>query len=290
MSDDGVTLVEMTISVLLTAILLTIVLVVLNTFTKVESNTQSTYAELNQLIPVGTSFQHLLRSAVSWAPPSNAGVPTPPFGVYTTMDLASTSITSTHLIFFTNTGRTTKATGHLLGPTKVTAALTCPATIPTPAKRDCTFKVTTYTAEKTTCPGLTAPTTVPCKWSTSGRTLFTIEDVNNWTTKNSTVKPVFSYYLARTPTTTKKKLPSPTAPVSFPLAPSANPFKSCTGPTPINPHVTKCIADHIQSVKVDVEVATPGALARGGKVTKVEDQTVTYQLSAISQTYTAAVG
>ncbi|MGH9089855.1 MAG: PulJ/GspJ family protein [Acidimicrobiales bacterium] len=313
-SEEGFTLIELLISVLLTGILITIVMGVLTTFSKVEQNNQSNYDELDQLLPVGTSFQHLLRSAVSSAPVSN-GVPTPPFGIYnSTYLLTSTSISPTHLTFFSNTGRT-KSTGQLLGPTMVTAVLTCPSITPpsTPTLlkvRACTFTVTIFTAKPTTCPGLTetkTPPTVPCAWTWTPthhthRTLFRVGDVNNWTTTATTMakttptptriakaeKPVFSYYLAHTPTTTT--LPAPTTPVSFSQTPSTNPFRSCTGPTPILPRVTKCKADHIQSVKVDIEVATPQALRSGRSVPKVEDQTVTYQLSAISQTYTPAVG
>jgi hypothetical protein len=285
MSEDGITLVEMLMAVLLTGILVSIVLGVLTTFSQVEQSNQSTYAELDQLLPVGTSFQHLLRSAVASEPPTSAGIPTPPFGVYNATHklIATASTTPTHLTigptrltFFTNTGRTSPRTGQLLGPTKVTAYLTCPKTTPKPAKtRTCTFKVVTYTAKVNTCPKLQQKTlpTVPCTWTTRGRILFTVGDINNWTTKTSTVLPVFSYYLTNS-----------TTPVNIPATAKTNPFASCTGPT-----VTACPAVHVQSVKVEVEVATPQALKRG-HVSKVEDQTVTYQLSVISQTYTPAVG
>jgi len=281
-------------AVLLTGILISIVLGVLTTFSQVEQNNQSTYSELDQLLPVGTSFQHLLRSAVSTEPATNGNVPTPPFGIYVTQKLVKTptipttpthpnlrSIEPTQLTFFTNTGRTSPRTGQLLGPTKVTAKLTCPKITPpttlTKLKdRACTFKVTTYTAKVNTCPKMQSTTlpTVPCTWTTKGRILFTVGDVNNWTTATSTIKPVFSFYLA-----------GGTGAVTFPSTPAKNPFATCTGST-----VTKCPADHIQSVKVEVEVATPQALGKGRNVTKVEDQTVTYQLSVISQTYTPAVG
>lgn len=315
LSEDGFTLVEMLIAVLLTGILISIVLGVLTTFSQVEANNQSTYAELDQLLPVGTSFQHLLRSAVSTEPTTNGGVPTPPFGIYNaTHKMATTTaattpahpatpppqtIESTRLTFFTNTGRTSPRTGQLLGPTKVTAYLTCPKiTTPTPTKlvaqlkdRACTFKVLTYTAKVNTCPKMQRTTlpTLPCTWTTKGRILFTVGDINNWTTvaaanaKSTPIAtriakaeiPVFSYYLTDSTTA-----------VVFPrtASPTKNPFYSCTGST-----VTKCPADHIQSVKVEVEVATPQALKKG-HVSKVEDQTVTYQLSVISQTYTVAVG
>jgi prepilin-type N-terminal cleavage/methylation domain-containing protein len=295
-TEDGFTLVEMLVSVLLTGILLSIVLAVFSTFSGVEQNNQSNYNELDQLLPVGTSFQHLLRSAVATAPPTTNGIPTPPFGVYATEKLTSMpttpkvmTISSTDLTFFSNTGRTTPTTAHLLGPTKVTAKLSCPTVTPpttfTKVKtRACTFTVTTYTAMPKTCPGLTAtttPSTVPCAWRTTtktaaeakGRVLFSVHDVNNWTTKTSRTKPVFSYYLA-----------GKTTPVTM-TTHGTNPFASCTGST-----VTACPAAHIQSIKVDVEVATADALAKGRDVAKVEDQTVTYQLSVISQTYTAAVG
>ena len=278
-TEDGVTLVEMVIAVALTAVLLTITLTVLNTFTKVETNTESTYAELNQLIPVGTSFQHLLRSAVSPSPTM------PPFGTYAARTPKAT-VSDNSQTFFSNTGRTAP-TGKLLGPTKVVAVLT-------PAGPTGTFTVTTYTAEPNTdashkgCPGLTTfPTTATCTWIASGRHLVSVGYVDNYATTpthpTAPKKPVFSYYLVHDhptqPTTLALLYATPHTTSPTPRATPTRAFATCTLAT-----ITGCPADHIQNIKVDLQVRTPGAHSQ------VESQTVTYELSTVSQTYSKPVG
>lgn len=270
----------MAVSVALTGTLLAIVLVVFTTFAKVENSTFSSYNELNQLTPVGTSFQRLLRTAVSPATGGVTAAPIPPFGIYATGHLTvTTPITASSLTFFSNTG--TKN-----GPELVRATLTCPTqpttacptttrTLPVTAHPTGIFQVTQTSPQPTTCPGLgTRPTTTRCNWTKatgswtpSPKKVLTVRDVFVTGTR-----PVFAYHL-QPPLNT----PAPAGygtPVALDATPS--PFASCT--------VTQCPADKVQSVTVDIEVHVTGSR------NKVESQTVTYQLSTVSQTYSPAVG
>jgi len=254
-SEEGFTLIELSVAMLLTAILLTIVAVIMNTLVHVETGTSSSYKEMNQLIPVGTSFQRLLRTAVSPATGGAGNAPVPPFGIYkTTHSLTTgTPISSTTLIFFSNTG--TKN-----GPVKVTATL---------ANR--TFTVTTTAPKTGTCPGIGTRTFKDrCTWKTTPRTLFSVSDVDNATL--ATPVPVFKYYLTppmNGPVGTLGQYGTPAV-----LTPTS-PFATCT--------VTRCPAANIRSIKVVLEVSV-------GRSAKVESQTVTYQLSTVSQTYSPEVG
>jgi len=269
-SEEGFTLIELSVAMLLTAILLTIVALVMNTLVHVETDTSSSYKEMNQLIPVGTSFQRLLRTAVRPATGGAGNAPVPPFGLYKTTGSLTPSapISSTSLTFFSNTGTPN-------GPVKVTATL---------ANR--TFTVTTAAPKATSCPGLgTRPFTDRCTWTAATpRTLFKVTDVDNMTLG----KPVFSYHL----------LPPMNGPVGTnsygtPATLGSHPFTECKPPTyvttPTTPAhlikkpVTHCPAAAVESVKVDLEVSV-------GRSAKVESQTVTYQLSTVSQTYSPEVG
>ena len=276
--EEGFTLVEMAVSVALTGTLLAIVLVVFTTFAKVENSTFSSYNELNQLTPVGTSFQRLLRTAVSPATAGAAAAPIPPFGIYATGHLkATTPITATSLTFFSNTGTTN-------GPELVRATLTCPTqpttacptttrTLPVTGHPTGVFQVTQTSPQPTTCPGLgTRPTTTQCNWTKPTRSwapapkkVLTVRDVFVTGTR-----PVFAYHL-QPPLDT----PAPTG-YGTPASLGATPFSSCTA--------TRCPADMVQSVTVDIEVHVIGSR------NKVESQTVTYELSTVSQTYSPAVG
>jgi prepilin-type N-terminal cleavage/methylation domain-containing protein len=271
--DCGFTLTEMAVALGLTAILLTISVIVLNTFTQVQTGSTSSYAELDQLTPVGTSFQRLLRTAVSPATGGVGKAPIPPFGIYTAAGTLTptTPISTSSLTFFSNTGTPN-------GPSMVKAVLT----VPTPVRHPTVgiFTVTETGPEPGTCPGLgspstpTHPATARCRWAptttwepTTKRVL-RIDDV-----LVASSKPIFAFHL--TPPLSNKPTGTPPG-YGTPAETSPSPFATCT--------LTNCPADHIQSVTVDLEVHAPGAK------NKVESETVTYQLSTESQTYSKAVG
>lgn len=269
--DHGYTLVEMAVAVALTGTLLAISLIVFNTFAHVETGTFSSYAELNQLTPVGTAFQRLLRTAVSPATGGVGAAPVPPFGIYTATGAltSATPISKTSLTFFANTGNAN-------GPAMVTATLTVTTVAARPTAG--TFLVTEKWPTSTSCPGLgsattpTQPATNRCDWSTQPQ--HTVLRVSNVLVAST--KPVFAYHLTP-PLNNPPTLPPATKPgYGTPADLGLSPFGTCTA--------TSCPADHIQSVTVDIEVHVPGAK------NKVESQTVTYQLSTVSQTYSKAVG
>lgn len=259
-SEEGFTLMELAISLVLMSILLFITVVVFNTYREVDQDTAASNAEINQLVPVGTSFQRLLRTAVSPATAGAGNAPISPFGIYkTTYALTTTTqISTTSLTFFSNTGTS-------YGPVKVTAVFS-----------KGTFTVTTTAPDRYTCPGRTTrPSTDRCQWTGKPTTLLSVSDVYN----KKVSKPVFSYYL-NYPMSTKYGSPARTSA-----------FATCTPPvttdaTPSKPvSVTRCPAANINSVKVDLEVK-----AGNSRIGKLESQTVTYQLSSTSQAYSAAVG
>lgn len=268
-TDQGYTLVEVAVAMALTGTLLAISLIVFNTFAHVETATFSSYAELNQLTPVGTAFQRLLRTAVSPATGGVGAAPVPPFGIYTATGTLTptTPISKKSLTFFANTGNTN-------GPAMVTATLTVTTATARPTVG--TFLVTEKWPTSTSCPGLgsattpTRPATNRCDWSAQPQ--HTVLRVSNVLV--TTTKPVFAYHLTpplnNSPTAATK--PGYGTPADLGLTP----FGTCTA--------TSCPANHIQSVTVDIEVHVPGAK------NKVESQTVTYQLSTVSQTYSKAVG
>jgi type II secretory pathway pseudopilin PulG len=297
-TERGFTLVELGVGIILTVILLGIVLTVMSTFFHVETGNDSTYAELNQLIPVGTAFQQLLRTAVAPGTGGTGKPPVPPFGAYSaTSPYALTPaarISHTSLTFFSNTGTHN-------GPQKVVAALTtktgAPPTATTCTTKNsqdlgCTFTVRTYAPNPGTCPGLTTATTITpstphahmprpatdrCIWSTKGKIVLQVNNVDNTVLGKS----VFKYFLIAPFNTDFPATPA-TASASTPTAA----FATCTPPTttPAGGTVTHCPANNIQSVKVDLEVKTPGTKG------KIESQTVTYQLSTVSKTYSPEVG
>ena len=275
--DEGLTLVELMVALLLTSILTTISLLIFNTYTKVDEDNKASYNELNQLIPVGTSFQRLLRTAVA---PATGGTPTtsppvPPFGKYTAFNLVRKfTISTTSLTFYSNTGTR-------YGPVRVKASLT---------SKKVQFKVTITKPVPTSCPSVhTQPANGICTWTNTTRTkpvtLFTVTDVYNaklpTPSTPARTKPVFKYYL-KAPYTVTPNIPAVTTV-----------FKTCTKPvqqaTPNTPNrtvtVTRCAAANINSVKVDLEVK-----AGTTDVGRLESQTVTYQLSSTSQNYSPEVG
>lgn len=266
--DSGYTLVEMAIAMALTGTLLAISLIVFSTFAHVESGTFSSYAELNQLTPVGTSFQRLLRTAVSPATGGVEGAPVPPFGKYkaTGSLTPATPISVTSLTFFANTGNAN-------GPVEVVASLTVTASTAATG----TFLVQEIAPTATSCPGLGSPTaatrpaTNRCTWPATGARTTVLRVAHVLVTS---AKPVFAYHLS--PPYNNAPTDPTHAGYGTPADLTLTPFATCT--------TTSCPADHIQSVTVDIEVHVAGAK------NKVESETVTYQLSTVSQTYSKAVG
>ncbi len=250
--ERGYTLTELSIVLLLMALLFATVAPLLVTLTNVTFDVNDTYANENQLLPVSTNLQRLIRSAVSPGPTLASGQPIPAFGVYHPTNMAGnanttapyTALSGTSMTFFSNIGDPN-------GPALVVAQLNTGAE---------TLTVSITRADPNTCPGINAsPVGNGCTWgstpATATRTLFVVQHVVNTT--------VFSY-----------NLDSGTTPD----------FTKCTDTTAPNP-ATNCDAAQILNVGVDVQVNT--AVNRSSQA---EDITVVYQLSGYSQAYDPAVG
>jgi prepilin-type N-terminal cleavage/methylation domain-containing protein len=257
--ESGYTLVELLVSLAMASILLTMTVVITSTFFNVEKVVKTSYGNLNQLLPIGTTFQQYIRSAVSPDPPRSTGRPVPPFGKYkatVTGDITPTfPITPTSLTFFTNIG--TRATKRIAEVTVTTTP-----TPTTTGKYRFTVKTTLpKTPTQSTCPTKALTTPKLCKFTPStSRTAFTVADV--------TSRTIFTYHYAGKPTPTRKtagKLLSTTT------------FATCTA--------TKCTAASIESVGVNLVVSSNTHVGHSA-----DEETVTYQISSNSQAFNPAVG
>lgn len=252
-SERGFTLIELLVAMMLSAILVTIVMVVISTFFSVERDVDTSYTNLDQILPVSTSFQRLLRAAVSPAPTKTGTAPTPPFGIYNTHSVV-TKITGTSLTFLANAGTHN-------GPTKVVATIQPTEITPTNPVLH-TFTVLLIPPKATSCPRNTT-TTHHCQWTTAKRKrLFQVDHVLMPGTS-----PIFTYFTSST---------NPHTPVEKVTDPITT-FATCT-------HVT-CPADRIESVGVSLRVSVGGTTRNGAA-----DETVVYEMSVTSQAYSPEVG
>ncbi len=166
-------LAELSVVILLLGVLFAMTMPIVATLFNTTTYVNNTYENEDQLLPVSTHLQSLIRGAVSPDPTPASGVPVPAFGLYSPTTFAYTGtplLTATSILFFTNTG-------DLNGPTEVAATLTGQ-----------TFLVTTTKATPNTCSG--APGGAgPCKWGTP-HTLLRVTNV-----VNTASQPIFAYTL-----------------------------------------------------------------------------------------------
>ncbi len=265
---------ELAVVLLLMALLFGMTVPIVNTVFSATEYVNNTYANEDQLLPVSTHLQSLIRAIVSPAPPTAVGQyiqPIPAFAVYQVNNTANnlicsqtggicpvyqatpvlTGLTSTSITFFTNIGDPN-------GPAEVVAQLTGPAT-------DQVFTVTVAHAKASTCPfSLSAGTF--CSWNSPTTLIRVANVVNQVNPLQPNFEPVFTYTLA--------------GGGGVPVAPGAlaATFSSCTS--------TTCNADQIEDVGVDLKVNVSNNPNQG----QADDQTVIYQLSASSQAYSQSVG
>ena len=277
---------EILVSLTLCLILMGMGLSVITTFFNTQRAVNATYTNLNELLPVGTTFQQFIRAAVSPAPtpttpaqPGVPGQPVPPFGIYTSSGAltcpppppggAAPAPTPTptappcfnkrQLVFFTNIDNRVA---------KVVATYSATPVTPTQGM----FRVTRTLAEQTptTCPVSTGTTTPSsrhfrCRFTTTS-TRRTVIAVSHVTGSNLTAKPIFTYYLAGSTTP---------APVSL--------FATCwqtAGTTPPG-----CPAAAIQSIGFDLVVNENPKVGHSA-----DEETVTYEVSSSSQAFNPVVG
>jgi hypothetical protein len=213
--ERGYSLAELTIALLLTSLLFLTSVPIVATFFSASAMVSNSYTNENQLLPLSTVFQSLIRTAVSPAPTLASGEPVPPFGTYTATNASNdrkNPFSASTLTFFANVGDP-----H--GPAKVVADLAGPA-------GDGTFTVTLAHATAGTCPGVTTPAppaTSLCTWGTP-KNLLTVQDVVNPT--------IFQYVLVGAN--------------GVPVSNDSTTFATCDSST--------CNAADILSVGVDLQV------------------------------------
>jgi prepilin-type N-terminal cleavage/methylation domain-containing protein len=326
-SDDGergFTLVEIIISLAVFTVLLGMSIPIVATFLDASTRVANNYANVNQLLPVSTNLQRLIRSAVAPAPTYFTGIPTPAFGSYNTTSgtLVAGTLSPTSLTFYVNIGDPN-------GPAKIvasctangtTGACTNPGTLTVTEAR----AIQTGSPAASTCP-FDGQTNQLCTWSSSPITLFKVTGLTN----GADSAPLFTYTLLQTTTTsgsggtqtttsktlalnnsaaTVTALALPTslqgtsnaALAAYTLdllggygAPNASPqtgyFGGCdAGSSTLNPD-SNCPAAQIEAVTIDIQVNTTASNARTGG-SQEEDQSTVYLLSTVSSQYQEEVG
>ncbi len=235
--EGGYTLTELAVALTLFGVLMAMTAPIVSTLFSSTAYVTNSYQNENQLLPISTTFQNLIRSVVEPAPNLSSGQPVPAYGIYSSSGAVTTSLSATSMTFFTNIGDPN-------GPAEVVASIS-----------GSTFTVTVARATAGTCPGLNTGATA-CTWGTA-HPLITVDNVVGVGSA-----ALFTYSVGGTT-----------------IAPSndATEFATCSA--------TSCPAADIESVKVDLQVnVNPN---RSGQA---QEETVVYQLSALSQQYQPEVG
>ncbi len=169
--EHGYSLVELSIALLLFSLLIGMVIPITNTLFRTTAYVTNSYANENQLLPISTTFQNLIRSVVAPAPNLSSGQPVPAYGIYSTTGTVTTGINTSSTTFFTNIGDPN-------GPAEVSANLV--------------GSVFTLDVARATgnCPGLTSGT--QCTWG-SPRPLVRVTNV-----VNTSSTPLFVYTVGGT--------------------------------------------------------------------------------------------
>jgi prepilin-type N-terminal cleavage/methylation domain-containing protein len=283
--EEGFTLIEGMIVVIVFAILLAITIPIVSTLFQTQSRINVTYSNTDEQIWLSTTFQRLVRGAVAPAPAYTTAWVSPPPTPFVQGEISPTSVW-----FYANTG-TTK------GPVLVKASCTATTTHPTYCKSPTSkFTVTITPPKSGTCPTTETSASV-CTWtSKTARTLIVLTNVRNGA--NST--PLFVYTYGSAPGLGK---PLATTTVCF----AAHVPTPCTGtytdatifetgtthckvastPTSLRPFTT-CPAGEIDEVSYDLQINGNTTSTYGGE--QAEDSTGTFVLSSTSMNFNPAVG
>jgi prepilin-type N-terminal cleavage/methylation domain-containing protein len=273
--DSGFTLVELMIASLLFVTVGTLVSLSLDTFLNVSNVVHSSYANTQQILPVSTNIQRLIRSEVEPGP-IQSGVPSPPF--------LPGAVSSTSMTFYANVGVAGR-------PAKVVAQLNAPTLNATTS----TFTVTDQLADAGTCPSTTNPSWT-CKFNNNpAKRVASITNVVNWmyppstgttttTTPPTPQTPVFTYIVLNAGGT---QCAVPPVVGSVPPACTAVGSIAATfGPGTCTGTGDACYADEVQGVEVDLYIKSPGSKS----LKPAEDDTIVYRLSSTSYLYSPTVG
>lgn len=288
--EEGVTLLEMMIVMVVTAILLAITLPIVTTLLRTTSRVDTTYSNVDEQLWLSTNLQRLVRSAVAAEPSFSGHTPVPAF--------VPGTMTPTSMSFTTNTGTPD-------GPVLIQASCTTTASDATL----CAAPTSTFTVKVTdpvanTCPRTTNPLdvtpTTRCTYTTAhgakSHLLVEVAHVKNGAHKTPLF--VFSYGPAPTPghpmtTTTICALhPTPTQPTCTATGTDATVFgtsncKAATTFTSLKPFVN-CPAGQIEKVNYDLQINGNTSTLNGGS--QAEDDTGVFMLSSTSPLFEPSVG
>jgi type II secretory pathway pseudopilin PulG len=254
--DKGFTLIELLIATTVFMILGVVLTITLDTYLKVSSQVSTSYANSEQIIPVATNFQRLIRTEVEPGPPSSTGVPVPPFVTNT----GTTYNSTTAATFYANVG----VAGQ---PAKVVASLV-----------GTTFTVTDQLANAGSCPLSTASALV-CQFTTNPvKIVAQLSNVVNGSYPSTgSPTPIFTYTLLDTSGGGAGTQTTVSNPVTT--------FNACTWATG-DDMATTCPGDTVQGVEMDLLVRSPGSKS----LAPAEDDTIVYRFSSNSYLYSPTVG
>jgi prepilin-type N-terminal cleavage/methylation domain-containing protein len=225
-SESGLTLIELLVAMMVTAILLTVTLPVINAFVMAGDKVESTYAAVDQILPLSATLPRFLRSAVEPAP-SVAGVPVPPF-VVTTSALTPVNYGPYVMSFYSNVGDSN-------GPARIKVTVTG-------SVAPYTLKMTETPANAGSCPGVNPPPATTCTYSATPLKL--LATVNNLVNGPGSGTPIFTYS-------------TPNTGIGTSLPQDSTPF--ITTSTNCGIGSTTCLADQINYVTVTLQAQIRGA-------------------------------
>jgi prepilin-type N-terminal cleavage/methylation domain-containing protein len=260
-SDEGFTLTELLVVLIVFGILSTAVMITMTNTLGIVNQTSATYTGVNQVLNLSTVLEKLVRSEVEPGPSAAANpYPTPVPG------FVASGTTATSMTFYSDVGNT-------LGPALVVAA---ESTVPNVCTGKCPIPTYSFTVTETapttgTCPTTTngSPTTtrLVCAYSPSkAKRVASIDDVANTSTQ-----PIFTYTILNAGS------PQTITPTQL----SAGFFSSCT---PSANLAVSCPSDAIQSVAFSFIIAVQGAPSAAAY------NTTAYRLSSTSFAYSPGVG
>lgn len=200
-SDDGLSLVEMIITLGVLSIVLAMTAVTMNVFFGNEGNLQSSYSSFAQVLPASTTLQQFFRTLVEPAPAAATGVPVPAFlptcavGANSAVNYANCTAAQLMGPFSATPNSATFATnlGSPNGPSliSITTALASNGLY--------TMKVLRSDPVVNTCPGVgtyLSTTSTSCTWG-SPRIVFVVNNLVNGSATSTT--PLLQYALSSAP-------------------------------------------------------------------------------------------
>jgi type II secretory pathway pseudopilin PulG len=322
--DAGMTLTELLVSAILFVTVGTLVSVSLDTFLNVSNQVHSSYANTQQILPVSTSIQRLVRTQVEPGPQyvnshlsGNPLVPLPPFLVGTCACTTNGTTTLTSAALFTNGAY---VAGMLISGTNITpltyvvsvnstSSITMSQAATGSGTQNLTFNAETATsatfyanvgvagqparvfAGLTTANGTPSPTgttfTVTDTLADAGSCPLSVSSTATCTFNNNPAKRVAS--ITNVVNSTYATLPAtaPTPVFTYTILNAAG----SQVPPPANFASCAgigdlCPADEVQGVEIDLFIKSPGSKS----LTPAEDDTIVYRLSSSSYLYSPTVG